>query len=332
MSRNRDRLRVFALPAALAAALASTRCELVNNPSPETYFDVQVPDSLTAYGRVVVLLNDATGNLIDTLYAGALTSPSQLAKLPVPGFQAAVPVQVQILGLVGDSAVYSQTRYFDPLTQSVQPLPPPSSSTTSSTTSSPSSSTTPASTRLNAPAAGFALTPADTVLPAGDSLVFRVTASGSTLPVRVLWDENGDGIWDDSLRPDPGDPAMVFGFRSTSAETATPVVARLFFAAGDSLTLQARVTVAWDPPTAAAGPDTSVPVGGVILLHAGGTSAVRAIAARAWKIDDGAFWSVPWENTTTPAPAVPGVYDFVLRVTDTDSLTAVDTMVVTVTP
>jgi hypothetical protein len=67
-----------------------------------------------------------------------------------------------------------------------------------------------------------------------------------------------------------------------------------------------------------------------VLLHAKGNDGFGPIVKREWQCDDGAFKSVSQQETKMTAPLELGDYDCVLRITDSDGLTALDTMTITV--
>jgi hypothetical protein len=286
---------------------------MVGTPPERAYFNVQVPDSLAQYDPLVVVLRGTDGSMIDTLFSGRMDSAAQLSRLAAPHFRGG-PVRVEIEGFAGDSAAYREARLFDPATASVQSV---------QFLSGDSGSPDP----VGGSVSGFILSWSDTTISIGDSLRLQVTAQDLSLPTPLWlrWDVEGDGRWDDSLRPKTDVRAWTFGFRHRRVgKYATAVQAVL--SSGAVASLRVHVEVLLDPPVADAGRDTTVPLGGVIQLHAGGTDGFGPIVRREWSLNGGAFWSVPWRDTQYPAPEKVGEHIFVLRVTDSDSLTALDTL------
>jgi Cadherin-like beta sandwich domain len=91
-----------------------------------------------------------------------------------------------------------------------------------------------------------------------------------------------------------------------------------------------NINVLSDPPVAHAGQDTTVAVETSIRLHAMGSDGFGPVVYREWKIGTGEFMRVPQQETSIPAPATPGDLECILRITDSDGLTALDTMIVKV--
>ncbi|MFC1586002.1 cadherin-like beta sandwich domain-containing protein [Fibrobacterota bacterium] len=85
-----------------------------------------------------------------------------------------------------------------------------------------------------------------------------------------------------------------------------------------------------NPPVADAGNDTTVIVNQPINLHAAGTDDNGTIEKMEWKINDGQFMTASRQDTSFFAPAEPMVYTCILRITDNDGETGLDTVVVTV--
>jgi hypothetical protein len=91
-----------------------------------------------------------------------------------------------------------------------------------------------------------------------------------------------------------------------------------------------KVKVELDPPWADAGEDTTVPVGGMVLLHARGEDGHGPIVSRAWSVEGGPFRLVPQIETSLPVPSDAGQFRYILKVMDSDSLVALDTLIVNV--
>jgi hypothetical protein len=89
-----------------------------------------------------------------------------------------------------------------------------------------------------------------------------------------------------------------------------------------------KVTVLLDPPWADAGEDTTVPSGGLVLLHARGEDGHGPVVYRAWSFEGGPFRPVPQIETSVAAPTKEGDFRYILKVTDSDSLIALDTLIV----
>lgn len=84
------------------------------------------------------------------------------------------------------------------------------------------------------------------------------------------------------------------------------------------------------PPVAQAGADTSVSLNAAVHLHGTATDPDGTIAKLEWSVDGAPFASVSGGDTAFAAKAV-GTLHCILRATDNDGLTGLDTMFVTVT-
>ncbi|MDB6036071.1 MAG: multidomain protein with s-layer y region, hyr domain, partial [Verrucomicrobiales bacterium] len=144
------------------------------------------------------------------------------------------------------------------------------------------------------------------------------------------WDCDGDGHPEDSAVL-AGSWAKIRGFKRAYADSGTRVcVLKVWDREGLSVQGKVKIHVITDPPSASAGQDTTVMVESPILLHARGVDAMGPIVYMEWKIGNEEFKRIPQAETSIKAPAVPGDLVCVLRVTDSDGLTALDTLLVKV--
>jgi hypothetical protein len=111
-SRIRTRIpRRFLAAAALGILLAS--CRLTGEE--RAFLDVKADSTWTEFDEIAVILSGG-GREPDTLFRGKLSSPSQLGKLPAPGYDGGV-AQVILIGFRDGQPVKSETRYYDGRTQ-----------------------------------------------------------------------------------------------------------------------------------------------------------------------------------------------------------------------
>ena len=89
-----------------------------------------------------------------------------------------------------------------------------------------------------------------------------------------------------------------------------------------------------DPPIASAGGEQSVQVGGAVSFGGTGTDAGGSIVKYEWDFDgDGVYdWSSETAGSATHVYSAAGTYTAVLRVTDNNGATDIDTITITVSP
>ncbi len=293
----------------LTSSFYSLQCQLLNAPPEKAFFDVTVNDSLTHYERLLVVLKDPNDRWNDTLFDGKLDSTKQLFHLPAPHYQGEI-ARLEIQGFSGIQPLFQEARLFDPATSQTQIV---------------------SFIRVVIPVdtipRGYSLRMQDTVFSIGDLIPISIRSldPSSPLPNWIHWDLNADGKADDSQAVDQTTRAWFFKIRF-QVPGKFGVKTRLSYPNGNTQNMVSQVVVLLDPPEADAGHDTTVFIGGQIHLNAGGFDHYDPIIKREWSLEGGAFWSVPWIATTYPAPNLPGNYVFVLRVTDSDGISALDTL------
>lgn len=110
-SSNRRHRGVFhLLLAALAAMILVQACRVSEEEA--AFLNVKVDSTWTRYDKVQVILADAEGRPLDTLFDGRLTSPSQLGKLEASVFDGG-RVQVILIGYLDGEVAKRETRPFD---------------------------------------------------------------------------------------------------------------------------------------------------------------------------------------------------------------------------
>ncbi|MBW8887395.1 MAG: cadherin-like beta sandwich domain-containing protein [Fibrobacteres bacterium] len=83
----------------------------------QAFLDVRADSTWTAFDQVAVVLTEKNGTPIDTLFKGKLTSPSQLRKLPAPGYDGR-QVQIVLIGFKDGKPAKTETRNYDGRSQS----------------------------------------------------------------------------------------------------------------------------------------------------------------------------------------------------------------------
>lgn len=170
----------------------------------------------------------------------------------------------------------------------------------------------------------------DTVISIKDSI--RMEAAARDVEGKVVWvgwDYEGDGRFDDTLTGDQAELRAVLGHRYLEAGTYLAVF-RAVDDNGKAAQDTARIKVELDAPIADAGPDLTVTAGSTFDFSAKGVDGLGAIAKRDIKVGSGSFISLSRQDTVLTAPSEPGVFPIVVRVTDDDGLSDLDTALVTV--
>ncbi len=317
------------------------QCQQVDPLAERAVFRIDGDSVWQDYDPLIIVIASIQGDVIDTLFRGQLDSLNELWHLAAPHYDGG-QVMVAIYGYVKGQLKFSQGRKYDGLTQRVIAIEPNIPVMDGNLVATNPSVPTPADTNKQKPTTP---TPADTAKP-GEAPPKIVSAQTDTtvsirdivpLTVRVesgvkritfvAWDYESDGKNDDSLKSPTG---SVFSAKPRYAEagdyTCTFTVRTAF---GQAKT-QISIHVVLDPPVADAGEDTTVAPGAIVLLHAKGSDGFGPIVKREWQFDGGAFKSVSQQETKMTAPLEIGDYDCVLRITDSDGLTALDTMILTV--
>jgi hypothetical protein len=311
-------IRVWAALAALAAVVLLPGCRVNGSGPDQAYFDVEGDSSLIAYNRVVVLLCDSSDAVLDTLFDDSLQSLADLRGLPAGAYNGG-PARIKVLGYRDGKLVHGETRVYDGAAQRVIAL---------DTSLSDS---------------GVAIVAGVPHGPVLDSLSGDTVVSiRDRIPIAArVFDPDGDLAaysWSCDGGPE-SDSTIINGYRvSIAAGSAFPdsgnhsCELKVWDRAGHVAKAGHSIRVERDPPTADAGKDTVVVAGSIIRLHAKGDDRFDAIVNREWKTASGPWVRSPQQETQQMAPDQPGEVVFVLRITDSDGLTAEDTLIVTVTP
>lgn len=313
-------LSVLANPAALfLAAMLAISC--MNDARDEAYLRLEADPILMTYGRVLIRLGDTLGNTQATLYDDTLPSLARLYRLPAGSYQGGT-VRITILGYRGGVLAYRETRIYDGESQSSlsvevlkeedaldsEPIPDPGT--------------------MEGKAPVFDSRAADTAVSIGDSAFLAYEASDGDGDLDgYSWDCGGLSKGAGSLSGYRAKFRVGLRFADSGSRACEVLI---WDKAGKSAQDWGELRVELDPPWADAGADTAVTAGTLIRLHARGADGMGAIVTREWKLGSLDFVHVSRTETTSMAPVEPGDLMCILRVTDSDSLTALDTMVVTV--
>jgi hypothetical protein len=170
----------------------------------------------------------------------------------------------------------------------------------------------------------------DTVISIKDSIPMEAAAKDAEgKVVWAGWDYEGDGRFDDTLTGDKAELRAALGHRYRETGTYLAVF-RAVDDKGKAGQDTARIRVELDPPVADAGPDLTVTAGAEFAFSAKGTDGFGPIARREIKLGNGPFLSLSKQDTVLTAPSQPGAFPLLVRVTDDDGLSDVDTATLTV--
>ena len=304
-------------------AFVFSACSLNDAPGGGNYLQIQGSVDLMSYSRVLITVGDTLGHGLDTVYNDSLSSLSRLNHLSADKYTGGA-ARIQIQGFQGANLAYNETRIYDGRTQKVIALdiskPEPGALVVASIPTSESLTYSPA----------FTTFPSDTLLSIRDSLTFEAEA----------FDRDGDlasYAWycsDKVARADSGTLSgyrqkIHFGKKFNEVGSFTCSL-HLWDDKGKFSQATDSIRIILDPPTADAGNDTTVNVGNLINLHARGWDGIGPIVSRSWKIGDKDFISIKQQETQISAPLIPGGLICILKVTDSDSLSAFDTLMVSV--
>lgn len=302
---------------AAAAALSGLAACVTDPGKPRNYFRMEASPALVNYSRVAIRLDDTTGRTLATLYNDTLPTLSRLDKLNAGPYQGGT-VKISIEAFRATRLAYREVRLYDGFNQKVlsidifrddgtsipEPILPVKA--------------------LNQPPA-FASFPRDTTVSIRDTVPLPSEAVDVDGDLAGFEWDCGDGKTKDAASLAGARARIRFGVRFAEPGDRTCVLKVRDLQGRES---QAKVTVKvlLDPPWADAGPDTTVAVETPILLHARGEDGYGPIVSREWSIAGAAFKPVTQLESTFPAPKDPGELVFVLKVTDSDGLTAFDTL------
>ncbi|MDB5103491.1 MAG: Peptidase, (Fungalysin) family [Fibrobacteres bacterium] len=307
----------------MAACLAVSCVD--NADDSESYFRLEASADLMSYKRVTVILTDTLGGKKATLYDDTLPSLARLSRLPAGPYKGGT-VRITILAYRGNRLAYREIRLYDGISQQVLSV--------DIFRDEGGIGEIPQDTSLTAKPARQAPTiaglPSDTTVSIRDSVPLNADAVDADGDLAAYtWDCNGDGKAEDSAGLAGGRVRIRFG-RAYGDSGTRVCILKVWDKDGRSAQGKVVIRVVQDAPVANAGADTQVVVGTAIRLHAKGEDAFGPILSREWKIGSEEFKAMTQQESTIQAPALPGDLVCILRVTDSDGLIALDTLIVRV--
>jgi hypothetical protein len=306
---------------ALAASLCASAC--LNSTEPETYFRVEAGPTLLGYTRIAINLDDTTGRRVATLYDDTLPDLKRLERLPARSY-AGETARILIEGYHGSRLAYRETRLYEGRTQRLLDLRIEQFDDSTTAVPDPGTVAGPSHPPF------LSAFPSDTAVSIRDSVPLTSDVYDADADLASYAWQCGDGPKDSAVIL--GSQARIrFGVRYADSGQRECTL-RVWDLKKGLAEAKVKVRVELDPPWADAGKDTTVPVGGIILLHARGEDGFGPIVSRAWSVAGAPFASVPQIETTFPAPKAAGDLTCILRVIDSDSLVAYDTLLVHVAP
>jgi hypothetical protein len=313
-------------------------CQNIDPEASPSAFRIEGDTHWQDYSRLIIVIATPDEEVIDTLFNDSLESLSQLHRLQAPHYQGG-QVLIGIYGYRGTSLVFSQGRDFDGASQRVlairDTLPllgTPTPILATPTTPNPSTPTTVTPSKDSTPllaAPQLIAVTGDTTVSIRDVVpMFAQVQSGGSRILKVTWDFENDGRIDDSTTKTPTGARFTSNPRYNGLGSYVCRVS-VTTAAGKSQA-DIRVSVIEDPPIADAGADTTVRPGTTLFLHAKGSDGYGPIVKREWQIGSAAFKAIGQQETQIIAPLIEGELRCILRITDSDGLTALDTLIVTI--
>ena len=312
--------RLAAFVAALVAALCASACLESNDTG--NYFRLEAEPFLLSYSRIAISLDDTAGRRLALLYDDTLPSLRRLERLPARRY-AGETARILIEGYKGPRLAYREKRLYEGRTQRLLDLEIERFEDTLPRGPVPVNPQV----QVQARPPVLASYPPDAEISIGDSVSLPAEAADADGDLAsYLWDCGPGG---------PRDSAGILGYGAKirfGARFADPgdriCLLRIRDMQGQSAETRVRVKVELDPPWADAGRDTTVTAGSLVLLHAGGEDGHGPVVSREWSIGGGPFRAVAQTETSIPAPAGPGDLLCILKVTDSDRLSGLDTLVV----
>lgn len=320
-------LRYAAAASAFAALLISC---VTSADKDQAYFQLEASPALVSYHRVTIQLRDSLGNLEATLYDDSLPDIARLNRLPAGPYQGGV-AYITIMAYRGDVLAYKETRLYDGVNQEVITVDVSLIDTAVPIVPVIPKTDSPASPKPSRHAPILVSMPWDTLVSIKDAVPLPVEATDADGDLAgYAWD-CGDGKPSDSASLSGG--SAKFKVIKAYADSGTRVCTiRVWDKEGYSAQGKVKIHVVLDPPMARAGKDTTVAAGAMINLHAYGEDGMGPIVFMEWKIGDAEYRRISQAETSIKAPSQAGDVTCVLRVTDSDSLTATDTLIVHVAP
>jgi len=312
-----------------AAFLLLGACSLNDSSAGGTFLRLEASPQLLTYGRVTVVLGDSMGNMPDTLYDDSLPSLAALGSLPAKGYQGG-KAEITIKGYRQGILAYSETRVYDGRTQRVLTLTVSKDDGPILIAVKPPDTTLAPGTVTHAPS--FTGYPGDTSVSIRDSVSLASEAYDPDGDLaRFAWHCDGGGIADDTGSLAGYRQKIPYGIRISNPGQYACVLT-VWDKGGRQVRHTSAIKVDLDMPFADAGKDTEVVAGTCIFLHARGWDGYGPIVSRSWQIGDEPFKPVLQQETSILAPLLAGDLLCILRVTDSDSLSTLDTLRVRVLP
>lgn len=322
--------------AAFSAAMMFMAC-LNGGEGERAYFRLEADPVLLTYERVTIRLADTSGRVRATLYDDSLPSLAKLSRLPAGAYRGET-VLISILAYRDGRLAYRETRTYDGRAGKALAVEisledaPETAGPEAGSGSDPAPVPLPGSATVAKPAPTLVFRQGDTLVSIRDSVILDLDAADSDGDLAgYSWDCGGDGNAQGTSSISGRHAKIRLGLRFMDPGLRICVVSA-WNRNGGAIRKEARVQVELDPPWADAGNDTTVAAGAAILLHARGEDGFGPIVSREWNIGDVGFVAVPRQETSIVAPSGPGPLMCILRVMDSDSLFALDTMMVTVVP
>lgn len=276
----------------------------------QTYMTIRKDTAWSRFDRIEISWLDTVSGEGGLLFNG---SPDQLNasnRFEAESYRGQ-KVRILFKGYIGENLVFEEHRHFDSASPKtvekvIVPLLPPGA-------------------KESPPRLSPIQT--DTLVSIHDSVRFTANAQLTAGQLKGhIWDYDGDGNSEDSAAATGSAAVLLGGYRYAKAGIFTVVLKA--YAASDSMAeTSVQVRVSQDMPTADAGADQTVYTGDTVELEGTGNDGLGRVERMEWQIGEGAF-AVSQGKTGFRAPQEPGDVVARFRVTDDDSQSTVDEVMV----
>jgi hypothetical protein len=284
-------------------------CNLASDEA-HTYFTIKKDTAWSKFDRLVISWRDSASGAGATLFDGPPSSLAPLTRFQADGYKGG-PIAFYFRGYAANILAFEEKRGYDAahpkvVTKEFTPINPPAA-------------------RKHVPALSPIL--GGKTISIGDSLTFTSEASiDSGSLAAFAWDCEGDGVYDFSGALSGLAAKLASGCRYPDAGQYT-LSLKVRSLAESSASVSLPITVVLDAPKSDAGKDQTVYPGTRVSLHGIASDSLGSVARTEWKIGSGPFRPGGLDTSFTAPESLQDVAA-VFRVTDDDSLSVIDSVLI----
>jgi hypothetical protein len=289
-----------------------------------TYMTVQNDSAWSKFDTLEISWQDPISGEGGLLFRGKPSDLKQSNKFPADGYKGQ-KVKIVFKGYIDKTLAYEEHRSFDGsnpaiVVKDIIPIKPPLIDSPAVVIDSPKVAVT----KTKAPKLTTIL--ADTLVSIHDSVAFSASASVDSGSLKAYaWDYDGDGK-DSAVIS--GLSATLHGGRRFHLPGAYQTILRVYSSSDSMASVKTRVIVSRDEPIPDAGRDQTVYSGATVKVIGIAEDLLGAIVRREWKIGTAQFAETASGILEFKAPEAPATLACVFRVTDDDTQSVADTMVI----